>query len=279
MENPEEEIRYALKDIRLEAIKASIFHSLFEGAIVLVISNYLLSNYIEGSIMYSDIEIPLFLVYSIIISLVFIIIDFLITYRSRDIYKMEKDNPRLQYALRTAKEGSDREEEPNIMEKRLYEDVLDELKKSSSKGFVNGKRFVFIFGLMFVMGGVSVGSDYTGFGLSDVGEGLGISSDGNQDSSGSSGSQQNQYDSLQDPDDVLGEEGEVTRGSDTEDIELRQSGSGSSGEEDSQSNYESDNSYPTTSSVEGVRSEYNNEEEIEDSDLVKEYNLRIREER
>lgn len=67
----------------------------------------------------------------------------------------------------------------------------------------------------------------------------------------------------------------MTRGEDDQDVELDQSGTGGDrGGETGSAGGGSD--YTDSVEVESQRSEYSPEEEIDDAELVKEYNLRVR---
>lgn len=283
-------IRKAIKEVKREALKAAIIHGTIESSLILVLLIIGLSfsnpSWIPGwsfdvggyiGFISNDIVLDGKKIIAIGVSLLFFIFDVAIVYKRRTIETFETINPEVREALRTARDIS-RDGEDHVMARNLYEDVLERLKSTSSEGFISLKRIGFLIGIIAIIG-ILIGSAAFLSTQFSIGGGLfpggGGGGDGDGRSQTSGTSEDIQYQGLQNPDSVLGESENVGSGSDELDLGLTDSGGGT-GEGDS--GYGSGElSGDTNTNVEAQRSGYSSEEQIEDSELVKEYNLRIRE--
>lgn len=284
------DIKKAIKEIKREALKASIIHGIVESCIILIILLLGFSHFSPGWIPEWSINLNKILKFSgqdlvltgkiiiaLSLSLLFFIVNVGISYRRSTVERFESFNPEIKEALRTARDISE-DDEDHIMARNLYKDVLERLESTSSEGFIRLKRtfslFLFI-GLIAIL--IGSGSFLNSqFGLSsDILSTQGGGGSGGDSGPGASASEnQINYQGLQNPDKVLGKESEVSSGSENINLGLDKSGSGENG--GSSGGFGEGELSSGDTNVEFQRSGYNSEEEIEDSELVREYNLRIR---
>jgi hypothetical protein len=198
--------------------------------------------------------------------------------------QFEAANPALRESLRTARDAVGEGRRPSNsrpeagdtdrhsrMARRLYESVLDDLKRSSSIGLLDFRRIAVT---VVLITAVSIATihlavvDITLAGLGDTPEAE--TPDGGTDS---------EYTGLQDGSSILGEPEDVPTGEENLDASVDTSGSGSGDGTDAESAraYE-DSGFGGTDSVESQRAGFTEREQLEDADLIREYNLRIRQE-
>jgi len=277
-----EEVLEAEKEIRREGAKAAFLHAAIETTLLFIAVFFVVDSsnpaWLPESVGTEAVSVPVSAVVALVVGVAFFGVDAFFVYRSRTVEYFEEANPQVKEALRTARDAAKRDER-NEMATRLYGDVLEELRTTSSEGFVDVRRIVGSLALVVGVGFLLLAASFGGVGFGDglFGENpFGGSGDGeaNEGEGGGSGGER-QYEDLQDPDEVLGETGEVARGDDDQDVELRRSGTGGDGSGETGS-AGGGNDYTGGVDVESQRAEYSPEEEIDDAELVKEYNLRIR---
>jgi hypothetical protein len=277
-----EDVLRAEKEIRREGAKAAFLHAAIETTLVFIAVFFVIDSsnptWLPETVGTEAATVPGSAVVAVGVAVVFFAVDAALVYRSRTVEYFEEANPQVKEALRTARDAAKREEETEMAE-RLYNDVLEELRTTSSEGFVSVRRIAGSLALVIGVGVLLLTASIGGVGFGDglFGESpFGGSGDtaANEGQGGGTGGER-QYDDLQDPDEVLGETGEVTQGMDDEEVELRQSGTGGDGGGETGS-AGGGNDYTGGVDVESRRAEYSPEEEIEDAELVKEYNLRVR---
>ena len=277
-----EEVLNAEKEIRREGAKAAFLHATIEATLVFIAVFFVVGSsgpsWLPESIGTEAVAAPASAVVAVSVAIVFFCVDVALVYRSRTVEYFEEANPQVKEALRTARDAAKREEETEMAE-RLYGDVLEELRTTSSEGFVSVRRIAGSLALVVGVGVLLLTASIGGVGFGDglFGENpFGGSGDtsANEGQGGGTGGER-QYEDLQNPDEVLGETGEVTRGTDDQEVELRQSGTGGDGGGETGS-AGGGNDYTGGVSVESRRAEYSPEEEIDDAELVKEYNLKVR---
>jgi hypothetical protein len=184
--------------------------------------------------------------------------------------QFEAANPALRESLRTARDAV-RADRHSRMARRLYESVLDDLKRSSSIGLLDFRRIAVT---VVLITAVSIATihlavvDITLAGLGDTPEAE--TPDGGTDS---------EYTGLQDGSSILGEPEDVPTGEENLDASVDTSGSGSGDGTDAESAraYE-DSGFGGPDSVESQRAGFTEREQLEDAELIREYNLRIRQE-
>jgi len=277
-----EEILKAEKEIRREGAKAAFLHASIETTLVFVAVFFVVDSsnapWVPESVGTDAAAVPGSAAVALAVAVVFFAVDAALVYRSRTVEYFEEANPQVKEALRTARDAAKRGDETEVAS-RLYNDVLEELRTTSSEGFVSVRRIVGALALVVGVGFLLLGASLGGAGFGDGlfgGDPFGGSGDdqANEGEGGGSGGER-RYEDLQNPDEVLGETSEVTRGEDDQDVQLRRSGTGGDGGGETGS-AGGGNDFTGGVDVESRRSEYNAEEEIEDAELVKEYNLRVR---
>ena len=284
-ETKAEKILQAEKEIRREGAKAAFLHGMVEATVFFVVVYFVLFTFQPDAvpdtipIEQADVAVPGAVVVAAVAAFLFLIADAYLVYRKRTLEYFEDVNPQINEALRTARDAAERDEQTEMAE-ALYDDVLEELKNTSSDGFVSIPRMtgsvVLVFALAFILLSASLGGFGGGQSLfSDETTNQGASSAQGEGAGGGGGGSGNAEGELQNAEDVLGESGEVSRGENRQNAELDRSGSGGDGEGGSGAVGEG-RDYSEGVSVEGQRTEFSPEEEIEDAELVKEYNLRVR---
>ena len=284
-ETKAEKILQAEKEIRREGAKAAFLHGMVEATVFFVVVYFVLFTFQPDAvpdtipIEQADVAVPGAVVVAAVAAFFFLIADAYLVYHKRTLEYFEDVNPQINEALRTARDAAERDEKTEMAE-ALYDDVLKELKNTSSDGFVSIPRMtgsvVLVFALAFLLLSASMGGFGGGQSLfSDETTNQGASSAQGEGAGGGGGGSGNAEGELQNAEDVLGESGEVSRGENRQNAELDRSGSGGDGEGGSGAVGEG-RDYSEGVSVEGQRTEFSPEEEIEDAELVKEYNLRVR---
>lgn len=284
-ETKAEKILQAEKEIRREGAKAAFLHGMVEATVFFVVVYFVLFTFQPDAvpdtipIEQAGVAVPGAVIVAAVAAFFFLIVDAYLVYRKRTLEYFEDVNPQINEALRTARDAAERDEQTEMAE-ALYDDVLKELKNTSSDGFVSIPRMtgsvVLVFALAFLLLSASLGGFGGGQSLfSDETTNQGGSSTQGEGAGGGGGGSGNAEGQLQNAEDVLGESGEVSRGENRQNAELDRSGSGGDGEGGSGAVGEG-RDYSEGVNVEGQRTEFSPEEEIEDAELVKEYNLRVR---
>jgi hypothetical protein len=182
--------------------------------------------------------------------------------------QFETANPDLREALRTARDAVENGSQSQ-MAVRLYEDILNDLKQASSVGLLDLRR---VTGTILVIAVISVATIQLA--VVDISL-LGL--DNSPESELESGSE-SEYSGLQDGSSILGDPEDVPTGEEELDTQIDTSGSGS----DDGDGADSAAAYNTGGfgdpSIETQRAGFSERERLEDAELIREYNLRIREE-
>ncbi len=177
-------------------------------------------------------------------------------------------NPAVAEALRTARDAV-RDGTESRMASRLYEETVERLRETSSLGLLNVRRVGLGLVLVAVLAPASIGATATGFQvtLDDGGSGGAAPSSSNDD-----------YEGLQDPSAVLGESDDVEAGSQA--VNATVGSSGSDGNESRQSAPEAYQSGFDGGDVEteSQQAGFQRQERLEDAELIREYNVQIRQE-
>ncbi|MEF8855985.1 MAG: hypothetical protein V5A16_01040 [Haloplanus sp.] len=198
--------------------------------------------------------------------------------------QFEAANPALQESLRTARDAVGEGRHPSSsraeaggadphsrMARRLYESVLDDLKRSSSIGLLDFRRIAVT---VVLITAVSIATihlavvDLTLAGLGDTPE-----------AETPGGGTDSEYTGLRDGSSILGDPEDVPTGEENLDatVDTSGSGGGEGAEAESAAAYE-DSGFSGPDSVESQRAGFTEREQLEDAELIREYNLRIRQE-
>jgi hypothetical protein len=178
-------------------------------------------------------------------------------------------NPSLSESLRTARDAVDRDRQSRIV-RRLYEDVLTQLTEASSIGLLSVRRVAVTVLLISVISLATIQLAVVDISLAGLG--------GPPDADQSGGTTQD-YTGLQDGSSILGEPEDVPAGSEELEAGIDTTGSGSGdGTDTSSAAAYDDSGFDSSSAVESQRAGFSERERLEDAELIREYNLRIRQE-
>jgi len=182
--------------------------------------------------------------------------------------QFEAANPALRESLRTARDAV-RTDRHSRMARRLYESVLDDLKRSSSIGLLDLRRIAVTLVLVVAVSFATIHLAVADITLAGLGD--------RPDTGVQTGGTQSDYTGLQDGSSILGEPEDVPEGSENLDATVDTSGSGSGQGSDAASAaaYE-DSGFSSGDAVESQRAGFTERERLEDAELIREYNLRIR---
>jgi hypothetical protein len=184
--------------------------------------------------------------------------------------QFEAANPDLRESLRTARDAVRHDRRSRIVE-RLYADVLAGLREASSVGLVDLRRVAATLLLVSLVSVATIHLAVVDVSVAGLGE---PNSTGPQ-----TGGTDSEYAGLQDGSSILGEPEDVPEGREELDAAIDTSGSGSGEGSDAGSAAAYDSSgFDDSATVETQRAGFSERERLEDAELIREYNLRIREE-
>ncbi len=200
-----------------------------------------------------------------------LVADAALRYDRLDVERFEADNPVVEEALRTARDSAERDVDTPVAAE-LYRDVLGRLEGTSSRVFLRRRQLLTVVAAIAVCSAASVA--VAGLGISPIGggdaeieatAGGGGGGGGGGTGGGSSGSGGGT--------DLLGEEGDVERGTEDSALRLRGEGSGSAA---GGGDYTGGSFDVDPADVDASQAEFTDERRPKEADLVREYNERIR---
>lgn len=287
-EHQRKQIRAAIREIRREGYKAAFVYATVDAVLALLAANLGLSVLGVGglpeqvSLGPGAPPISGTAAAGIVLGIVVFAAEFWIRTRRFTAERFETINPEVEEALRTARDAA-RDEQDNPMARTLYADVLDRLKATSSAGFVRTGRIALTVALVLVVSiatiqasvaGIDLASGPSAEGGEDGGAGGG-GGDGQGSDADSQGGSSGTSSGLQSGGDILGDPEDVSSG--TENLTSSvQTGSGSGGEERARS-YDQSGLSAGSTEIEAQRAGFESQGNVEDADLIREYNLKIRE--
>jgi hypothetical protein len=181
--------------------------------------------------------------------------------------QFEAVNPAVAEKLRTARDAVEADADSR-MARRLYDEVLADLRESSAVGLLNGARLGAVAVVIATLSLATVQVAVVDLALFDR----------PQPETNGSADEPTNYTGLLDGDRVLGDREEVSAGDDNQTAEIESSGGGRDVEED--------RTFPDRGSsgadggdsggVDSQQAAFAAPEQVEDADLVREYNRRIR---
>lgn len=290
--NPEairSRVNHAVRTVRREGAKAATVHAVVDAAVIFIVVNLLSGLFLSvtsspvetvalpPSITRRAWDIGLYIPESFPIgigvliatglAIAIFIVEFVVLYRRFTLEKFEAMNPVVREAFRTARDAASDGEE-TVMAQELFQSVLCDLQGATSQKFVNGRRLTTTVVVLLLVSLGVLGAAVTGFHI-DLNDNTGaavVVQQGTGGGGAGTGGNAN---------DVLGERTEVERGTQQQAIQLdgeeAEAGGATGG------SYESSGFSVDPQEVDAVAAEYSNEGELEDSELIREYNQRIRE--
>lgn len=281
-------VNRAVRTVRREGAKAGLIHAVLDSALLFIAVNLLGALFvpvtrapvtvipIPPEIVRAAWNVELFipdsfplgigLLAATVLAVLVFVIEFIVLYCRYTIETFESMNPTVREAFRTARDAANDGDE-SVMAQELFRAVLRDLQRTSTQQFVNGRRITTTVGVLLVISLGVIGASAIGLQI-DLG-GTGVTTVGVTEGSAGVGSGSGGGDT-----DVLGERTEVERGTQQRAIQLdgeeAESGGAAGG------SYESSGFSVDPQEVDAVAAEYTNEAELEDSELIREYNQRIR---
>jgi hypothetical protein len=181
--------------------------------------------------------------------------------------QFESANPQLREALRTARDAVE-DGARSRMALRLYEDVLEDLRDASSAGLLNLGR---VAATMLAITVISVATIQLA--VVDL---PALGADGPAGTDSGAGTEP-EYGGLRNGSSILGDPENVSAGEETLDATVDTGGAGSGGADADTDAAYSTGGFDDSATVEVQRAGFSEREDLEDAELIREYNLQIRE--
>ena len=260
-------VEAAVDQVRSEARKAAAVHAVVDGAVVLLAVNLVLAV-VEVSLPgpgWADIAL------AGVLGLATGVTEFLLRTRTPLVEQFEAVNPAVREALRTARDAA-ADGADTRMARRLYADVLDGLRSASSDDLISRRHVSagVVLVLVLAVGTVGVTAAGIELGLGGGGEDAAPGDGGPGSSPGTI------YDGLQDGDAVLGEETNVSGGDDEQDVVIGGSAGDAGGAPTTDRSYET-GGFASEAAYDAQQAGFDAPDDVENADIIREYNLRIRE--
>ena len=281
-------MRRALTEIRREGWKVAAIYGVVDAALVTLIANLVLSvarpSFVPASVplpsvvadalgattgwTLADPSVAGSAVVGVTLGLAVFGVEVAARVRQPLVEQFEAANPGLRESLRTARDAVERGRESRIA-RRLYKEVLNELRRSSSVGLLDLRRLSATLIVLLLVSAATVPLAAVDLSF----EGFGGAGDETPPDAGTE-----DYAGLQDPSAILGDPEDVPAGEENLDAIVDTSGSGSGAETgpDSAAAYD-DSGFSGSGVVESQRAGFTEAERLEDAELIREYNLQIRE--
>lgn len=290
-ERPRERMAAALREIRREGLKAATIYAAVDATLVFLAVNLLVlvvdpagvpdalavpSSATDAvgdlvGISFGTVDVPGSALLAAALAVVVFGVELWLRSRRPLVERFEAANPAVAEALRTARDTVARDGDSR-MATRLYEDVLERLRDTSSVALLDVRRIA-----VTVVVVVALSLATVQLAAVDLGGGEGVGPDDGTDAGEDT---PNPYTGLKDGDAVLGDPEDVDAGDDELDAQIDSSG-GSEDVDDTQQ-FPSDSvdrgSSGGSNSADGQQAGYAEPEQLEDAELIREYNLRIRDE-
>jgi len=177
-------------------------------------------------------------------------------------------NPEVSEALRTARDAVESEMEGQ-MAARLYEDTVRRLGEASSLGLLHVRRIGVVLLVIAVVAPASIGATAADFEVT-----LG----GDDEAAAPGSAVTDEYEGLQDPDSVLGDAEDVDAGDEAVNASVASEGGGGNESRSAPAAYDSGFGGTADAETESQQAGFAEQERLEDAELIREYNLRIRQE-
>lgn len=261
IEEARKRIQRAVRRVRREGYKAAAIHAVVDAAAVTLAVNLGLT------VLGLPLPGPEYAPQAIAVGtgLLVGIVEFVVRVRVPLVERFEAVNPEVHEALRTARDAARAGAETRVAG-RLYEDVLAGLRRASSADLVSTRRVAGTILLVMVLSAATVQASVVGIDLTPAPE------DGDPDDDG----RDRDYGGLRDGDDILGEETDVGEGDDDLDAVIGGSAGGEGTGEDQDRPYEG-GGFSSSGSYDPQQTGFAPSETVENADIIREYNIRIRE--
>lgn len=287
-DDPRPRVEAALEEVRRECWKAATLHAVVEAMVVFFAANLVLVTVDPGWLptrfvlpaavgdplsgvlgVSGPVGLPGSGTLALVLGLVAFGVGIGVRVRRPLVEQFEAANPEVREALRTARDAVD-DDADSPMARRLYADVLDGLGRSSGLALVDQRRLGVGVAAVVLLSVVTVQVAILDLGLFDADEDL-------TDDGGAAPA--NNYTGLLDGDQVLGDSEAVEAGEEELNASVESSGGGQDvGDEQQFPSDGAPGAGAPSGGVEGQQAGFAAPEEVEDAELVREYNRRIRSE-
>lgn len=286
---PRETMVAAIAEVRREGVKAATIHALVEATLIALAVNLAITvadlavldrdlslpAAVSGAIGAGDVGVGIIL--TVAVWLVAVAVGLTRRLNRPTIERFEAVNPSVAEALRTARDAVEAGEETPIA-RALYADVVARLRGTSSRRLVAVRRLATTIVLVLVVSLLTVQASVWGVTVADAGiPGIGSPADVEPENGGTGGAVDPEPSpgDTGDTSDVLGEPEDVSAGSEEipVPVEVGQGAGGDGSGEVYQGDVTSE-----PGAVDPQLAGYAPQPELEDADVIREYNLRIREE-
>ena len=282
-----ERMAAAIAEVRREGKKAAFVYAVVDAVLIFLLVNLLLTV-LSPAELPTQVSVPAAVtepvgaaigrsipalsfptgaVVGIVVGLLCFLGEYLYRVRQPLVEQFEAANANVTDALRTARDAVADGAETR-MAARLYEDVLEGLKQSSSVALVDSRRLLGTLVVVILLSLATVQVAVVDIGLLDRDP---VETESPND-------RPREYEGLEDGDAILGDSEDVQAGDENLTAEIESTG----GEEEIDRSQSfppsSDNGGPgsTSGTVDSQQAGFAGQEEVEDADLIREYNLRIR---
>jgi hypothetical protein len=269
------DIQAALREVRHEGYKVAFIYAVADAVLVALLAAAAVGNLtvpglpetlplpgaVAAALGRSAVALPVAYVVAAVAGLSVLVGEFVWRTRRPMVERFESANPEIREALRTARDavvdGDD-----TTMARRLYADVLERLRSTSSIALLDTRRLAVTILLITVVSMAGIQLTVTEVSLSRT------DPPDNETSF-------TEYQGLQDGEAILGEETNVTAGSQELNASVgatrqgEQQGGGTTGVYDS-------GGLVSDTDVQSQQAGFSSQEDIEDAALIREYNLRVR---
>ncbi|WP_336000123.1 DUF7502 family protein [Halorientalis halophila] len=265
MSEERQTIERAIRAIRREDRKAAALHAVVDAVAVFLVAN-LLARALEFSLPAIGPLRGATLV-AAGVGLLVGTIEFWLRVRGDPVERFEAANPVVADALRTARDAAT-EAQDTPMARRCYRDVTERLQRTSAAGFLD-TRWLSAGALVVVLASaLTVQAAVAGVAFAPEGT---APDEGESDDSFVG--PDNGRSELQDPEDVLGERKQAAEGRDELDLNVSAGSGGGAGDEVRE--YEDSGLSAGDDAVAAREAGFAADRNLEDADLVREYNLRV----
>ncbi len=283
---PRQRMADALAEVRREGYKVAVIYAVVDAALVTLAVNLLLQVVTVGAI--PETVRPLAPLSGVLsgtglswlagtpvgtstlagaaAGLLTFVVEFALRVRRPLVEQFEAANPSIRESLRTARDTVEDGRE-TVMALALYRDVLDRLRDTSSLELIDARRLVVTVTVLVAVSLVSIQ-----VAVVDLNLGLGGPDGGDGPDQSPN---QRPYEGLRDGDAILGDAENVTAGDTELDADLQTQGGGESGNGSSAAAYDQ-SGFASSADVESQQAGFAPSEQVEDAELIREYNLKIR---
>ena len=277
-ETPREQMERGIRAVRREGQKAALIESTVEAVAVLLLVDLLVAVVpiaqlpeavpVPGAPTPALATLDTGALVAVVAGVAVFAVTLWLRLRRPPVERFGEVNPELAEALRTARDAVEADA-GGRMAARLYDDTVDRLGEASSLGLLDLRRLGVVLLVIVVAAPASIGATATGFE---------VVLDGGDETSAPGQSATDEYEGLQDPDSVLGDPDDVEAGDEAVNATVGSEGGGGNDSRSAAESYDSGFAGAGDAETESQQAGFAEEERLEDAELIREYNLRIRQE-